>query len=108
MVKYVDGKPVPKEYRKYKVKTVKGPDDYHTMMEVIERRYRRLLLEKEKLPSLIIVDGGRTQIKAAYTILKKLHIEDEINLIGLLKDDRHRTRAIMTTKYEELAIDKKK
>lgn len=107
MVKYVDGKPVPKEYRKYKVKTVKGPDDYHTMMEVIERRYRRLLLEKEKLPSLIIVDGGRTQIKAAYTILKKLHIEDEINLIGLLKDDRHRTRAIMTTKYEELAIDKK-
>lgn len=107
MVKYVDGKSVPKEYRKYKIKTVDGPDDYHTMMEVIERRYRRLLLEKEKLPSLIIVDGGKTQIKAAYTVLKKLHIEDEINLIGLLKDDRHRTRALMTTKYEEITIDKK-
>lgn len=107
MVKYIDGKPAPKEYRKYKVKTVTGPDDYHTMMEVIERRYKRLLLEKEKLPSLIIVDGGKTQIKAAYTVLKKLHIEDEINLIGLLKDDRHRTRALMNTKYEEIFLDKK-
>ncbi len=107
MVKYVDGKPVPKEYRKYKVKTVVGPDDYHTMMEVIERRYKRLLLEEEKLPSLIIVDGGKTQIKAALTVLQKLKIDDQINLMGLLKDDRHKTRALMNSKFEEILIDKK-
>lgn len=107
MVKYVNGKAVPKEYRKYKIKTVKGPDDYHSMMEVIERRYKRLLLEKEKLPSLIIVDGGKTQIKAALLVLEKLGLADEINVIGLLKDDRHKTRAIMNSKFEEILIDKK-
>lgn len=107
MVKYVDGKAVPKEYRKYKIKTVKGPDDYHSMMEVIERRYKRLLLEKEKLPSLIIVDGGKTQIKAASLVLEKLGLSDEINLLGLLKDDRHKTRAIMNVNFEEIIIDKK-
>ncbi len=107
MVKYIDGKAVPKEYRKYKVKTVNGPDDYHTMMEVIERRYKRLLLEKAKLPSLIIVDGGKTQIKAALTILKKLKLEEEIDLIGLLKDDHHKTRALMNSKFTEIPIDKK-
>lgn len=107
MVKYIDGKAVPKEYRKYKIKTVNGPDDYHSMMEVIERRYKRLLLEKEKLPSLIIVDGGKTQIKAALIVLEKLGLINEINVIGLLKDDRHRTRAIMNSKFEEILIDKK-
>lgn len=107
MVKYIDGKPVPKEYRKYKVKTINGPDDYHTMQEVIERRYKRLLLQNDKMPNLIIVDGGKTQIKAASIVLKKLGIEDKINLIGLLKDDRHRTRALMNNKYEEIFIDKK-
>ncbi len=107
MVKYVDGKAVPKEYRKYKIKTVSGPDDYHTMMEVIERRYKRLLMENASLPSLIIVDGGKTQINAALTILKKLNLDEEINLIGLLKDNHHKTRALMTSNYEEIAIDKK-
>ena len=107
MVKYVDGKAVPKEYRKYKIKTVSGPDDYHTMMEVIERRYKRLLMENASLPSLIIVDGGKTQINAALTILKKLNLDGEINLIGLLKDNHHKTRALMTSNYEEIAIDKK-
>ena len=77
------------------------------MMEVIERRYKRLLLEEEKLPSLIIVDGGKTQIKAALTVLQKLKIDDQINLMGLLKDDRHKTRALMNSKFEEILIDKK-
>lgn len=107
MVKYIDGKAVPKEYRKYKVKTVTGPDDYHTMMEVIERRYKRLLIEKEKLPSLIIVDGGKTQIKACLEVLDRLGLRNEIDVIGLLKDDRHKTRAIMNDKYEEILINKK-
>ncbi len=107
MVRYVDGIASPKDYRKYKVKTVDGPDDYHTMMEVVERRYKRLLLEDEKLPNLIIVDGGKTQVKAAYTVLKNLEIDDKINLIGLLKDDKHRTRGIVTTNGLEIFIDKK-
>ena len=107
MVKYIDGKAVPKEYRKYKVKTVTGPDDYHTMIEVIERRYKRLLIEKEKLPSLVIVDGGKTQIKACLEVLDKLDLRSEIDVIGLLKDDRHKTRAIMNERFEEILIDKK-
>lgn len=107
MVKYIDGKAVPKEYRKYKVKTVSGPDDYHTMQEVIERRYKRLLIQNDPLPNLIIVDGGKTQIKAALIVLKKLGIDDKINLIGLLKDDRHKTRALMNVKFEEVIIDKR-
>lgn len=107
MVRYVDGKPSYKDYRKYKVKTVKGPDDYHTMMEVIERRYKRLLVENANLPDMIIVDGGKTQVKAASIILKKLNIENEITLIGLLKDDHHRTRGMVDRNFNEIFIDKK-
>lgn len=107
MVRYVDGKPSYKDYRKYKVKTVKGPDDYHTMMEVIERRYKRLLAENANLPDMIIVDGGKTQVKAASIVLKKLNIENEITLIGLLKDDHHRTRGMVDRKFNEIFIDKK-
>ena len=107
MVRYVDGKPSYKDYRKYKVKTVKGPDDYHTMMEVIERRYKRLLVENANLPDMIIVDGGKTQVKAASIVLKKLNIENEITLIGLLKDDYHRTRGMVDKNFNEIFIDKK-
>lgn len=107
MVRYVDGKPSYKDYRKYKVKTVKGPDDYHTMMEVIERRYKRLLAENANLPDMIIVDGGKTQVKAASIVLKKLNIENEITLIGLLKDDHHRTRGMVDKNFNEIFIDKK-
>ncbi len=107
MVRYVDGKPSYKYYRKYKVKTVKGPDDYHTMMEVIERRYKRLLVENANLPDMIIVDGGKTQVKAASIVLKKLNIENEITLIGLLKDDHHRTRGMVDRNFNEIFIDKK-
>lgn len=107
MVRYVEGKPSYKDYRKYKVKTVKGPDDYHTMMEVIERRYKRLLAENANLPDMIIVDGGKTQVKAASIVLKKLNIENEITLIGLLKDDHHRTRGMVDRNFNEIFIDKK-
>ena len=77
------------------------------MMEVIERRYKRLLIEKSKFPSLIIVDGGKTQIKACLEVLNKLGIKNDIDVIGLLKDDRHKTRAIMKDNFEEVLIDKK-
>ena len=77
------------------------------MMEVIERRYKRLLAENANLPDMIIVDGGKTQVKAASIVLKKLNIENEITLIGLLKDDHHRTRGMVDRNFNEIFIDKK-
>ncbi|RAP75400.1 excinuclease ABC subunit UvrC [Paenibacillus montanisoli] len=95
MVVFTDGKPDKKEYRKYKVKTVKGPDDYETMREVIRRRYERVLKEELAMPDLIIVDGGRGQISAALDIL-----ENELGLMvpvcGLVKDAKHKTAQLMT------------
>lgn len=94
MVSFLDGKPDKKNYRKYKVKTVEGPDDYESMREVIRRRYLRLLKEEEALPDLIVIDGGKGQLSAAQSVL-----EDELNLsipvCGLVKDDKHRTSQLM-------------
>ena len=90
MVRYIDGVKSTNDYRKYKVKTVVGADDYHTMQEVIRRRYKRLLDEKSVLPDMIIVDGAEPQVNAAQAILDELKITT-INLIGLGKDDHHRT-----------------
>jgi excinuclease ABC subunit C len=94
MVSFVDGKPNRKGYRKYKVKTVQGPDDYESMREVVRRRYLRLLKEKQPLPDLIVIDGGKGQISAAQSVL-----EDELGLsipvCGLAKDDKHRTSQLM-------------
>ncbi|WP_408640755.1 excinuclease ABC subunit UvrC [Salipaludibacillus keqinensis] len=94
MVSFVDGKPDKKNYRKYKIKTVQGPDDYESMREVVRRRYLRLLKEELPLPDLIVIDGGKGQISAAQEIL-----EDELNLTipvcGLVKDEKHRTSSLM-------------
>ncbi|MEQ6375727.1 excinuclease ABC subunit UvrC [Bacillaceae bacterium S4-13-56] len=94
MVVFIDGRPNKKEYRKYKVKTVKGPDDYETMREVIRRRYQRVLKENLPLPDLVLIDGGKGQMKAATEVL-----EDELSLdipvCGLAKDDKHRTSELL-------------
>ncbi|WP_160034829.1 excinuclease ABC subunit UvrC [Paenibacillus sp. An7] len=94
MVVFIDGKPEKKEYRKYKIRTVQGPDDYETMREVIRRRYERVLKEDLKRPDLIIVDGGKGQISAAQDIL-----HDELGLFipvcGLVKDAKHKTAQLM-------------
>jgi excinuclease ABC subunit C len=94
MVVFTDGKPDRKEYRKYKVKTVQGPDDYETMREVIRRRYERVLKENLPQPDLVVVDGGRGQISAAIDIL-----ENELGLYipvcGLVKDAKHKTAQLM-------------
>jgi excinuclease ABC subunit C len=95
MVVFTDGKPDRKEYRKYKVKTVQGPDDYETMREVIRRRYERVLKEELAAPDLIVVDGGKGQISAALDVL-----ENELGLFipvcGLVKDAKHKTAQLMT------------
>lgn len=94
MVVFIDGKPAKKEYRKYKVRTVQGPDDYETMREVIRRRYERVLKENLPLPDLVVVDGGKGQISAAVDIL-----ENELGLYipvcGLVKDAKHKTAQLM-------------
>jgi excinuclease ABC subunit C len=94
MVVFIDGKPERKEYRKYKVKTVEGPDDYQTMREVIRRRYERVLKENLTLPDLIIVDGGKGQISGAVDVL-----ENELGLFipvcGLVKNVKHKTSQLM-------------
>ncbi|BBP91375.1 hypothetical protein BsIDN1_49930 [Bacillus safensis] len=95
MVVFQDGKPYKKEYRKYKIKTVSGPDDYASMREVIRRRYTRVLKDELPLPDLILIDGGKGQINAAIDVL-----ENELNLsvpvAGLVKKmKKHRTSNLM-------------
>ncbi|OKL38284.1 excinuclease ABC subunit UvrC [Domibacillus mangrovi] len=94
MVVFIDGKAEKKEYRKYKVKTVTGPDDYGSMREVIRRRYARVLQEHLPLPDLIIIDGGKGQIEAARDILLN-ELGLDIPIAGLAKDDRHRTSQLL-------------
>ena len=88
------GKPSKKEYRKFNIKTVEGPDDYASMKEVVRRRYTRLMEEESPLPDLIITDGGKGQMEAVREI-----IEDELNLnipiAGLAKDNKHRTSELL-------------
>ncbi len=84
-VVFKDGKPSKKEYRIFNIKTVVGPDDFASMKEVIERRYKRMVKEKAKLPQLIVVDGGKGQLSSAFDVLKKLNLHQKINLIGIAK-----------------------
>lgn len=84
-VVFKDGKPSKKDYRHFIVRTVEGPDDFATMKEVIYRRYRRLVDENQPLPELIIVDGGKGQLSAAYEIIRELGIEDKVSMIGIAK-----------------------
>lgn len=95
MVVFTDGKPDRKEYRKYKVKTVQGPDDYETMREVIRRRYERVLKEELTAPDLIVVDGGKGQISAALDVLVN-ELGLYIPVCGLVKDAKHKTAQLMT------------
>ena len=94
MVKFIDGKADKNGYRKYKIQTVSGPDDYETMREVIRRRYSRVLKEKMPLPDLIIVDGGKGQMSAALEVLE-LELGLDIPVCGLIKDERHSTSELI-------------
>ncbi|WP_169834436.1 excinuclease ABC subunit UvrC [Paenibacillus donghaensis] len=94
MVVFIDGKPARKEYRKYKVRTVQGPDDYETMREVIRRRYERVLKEDLPMPDLIVVDGGKGQISSAIDILQN-ELGLFIPVCGIVKDDKHKTAQLL-------------
>ena len=102
MVVYENGKPNKNEYRKYKISFDKN-DDYHMMQEVMYRRYQRALVEKTKLPDLIIADGGEIQINAIKEILNSLNLD--IKVVGLKKDDKHRTNILVDSNLEEISIN---
>lgn len=91
---YKGMKPSRKDYRKYNIKTVKGPDDYASMQEVVRRRYSRLMKEKQPLPDLIITDGGKGQMDVVREVVEgELHLN--IPIAGLAKNDRHRTNELL-------------
>lgn len=102
MVVFINGKPDKKEYRKYKI-TSGSKDDYHTMQEVIYRRYYRVLSENLEKPDLIIVDGGIIQVNAAKEVLDSLYLN--IPVLGLKKNDKHTTTALISCE-KEYKIDK--
>lgn len=85
IVVFKDAKPSKKDYRHFNVKTVEGPNDFATMEEAVFRRYKRMLDEGEKLPQLIIIDGGKGQLSSAVSSLKKLGIDKKVTVIGIAK-----------------------
>lgn len=109
MVVYVDGKPKPNDYRKFKIKSVEGPNDYASMKEVLTRRFEHGLNEEKTsdrfsvFPDLILMDGGRGQVNIATQVLEELHLS--IPVCGMVKDDNHRTRGLYYNNVE-IPIDK--
>lgn len=106
MVSFVDGKPNKKGYRKYKIKSVEGPDDYKSMREVVRRRYSRVLNEGLPLPDLIIVDGGKGHMNGVIDVLEN-ELGLDIPVAGLKKNDKHQTADLLYGKEAELVPLKK-
>ena len=110
MVVFVDGKPKKNNYRKFKIKTIDGPNDYGSMKEVLTRRFAHGLKEREKkqgekfsqFPDLLLMDGGKGQVNVALEVLKEFNLS--IPVCGMVKDDHHRTRGLYFNN-EELPID---
>ena len=87
-------KPSKKDYKRFNIKTVVGPDDYASMKEVVHRRYHRLVTEEEPLPDLIVADGGKGQMEVIRQVIQdELHLD--IPIAGLAKNDRHRTNELL-------------
>ena len=92
-VVFIKGKPSKRDYRKYNIKTVEGPDDYASMKEVVMRRYKRAIEENTPLPDLLITDGGKGQMSAVKEVIDELGLD--IPIAGLAKDNRHRTNELL-------------
>ena len=92
-VVFIKGKPSKKDYRKYNIKTVEGPDDYTSMKEVVKRRYQRAIEENAPLPDLLITDGGKGQMSAVKEVVDELNLD--IPIAGLAKDGKHRTSELL-------------
>lgn len=107
MIVYENGAKNKKLYRKYIIKNKEASSDYEYMKEVIYRRYSSVLQKKESLPNLIIVDGGHIQVKAALESLSKLNLDKVVPVIGLAKNDKHKTDKIVKWDFTEIPLDKK-
>ncbi|WP_159546112.1 excinuclease ABC subunit UvrC [Streptococcus halichoeri] len=106
MVVFVDGKPSKKDYRKFKIKTVLGPDDYASMREVIYRRYSRVLKDELVAPDLIIIDGGQGQVNVARDVIEN-QLGLAIPVAGLQKNDKHQTHELLFGKPLEVVALKR-
>ena len=84
-VVFKNAKPSKKEYRHFNIKTVSGPDDFASMREVVFRRYKRLIKEKKSIPDLVLIDGGKGQLSAAYSAIKELNLENKMIVLGIAK-----------------------
>ena len=105
MVVFVDGRPLKRDYRRFQIQSCGGPDDYGAMAEVLERRFRRYLDGDGKfspLPDLLLIDGGVQHARVAEEVAAKLHLS--VPVLGMVKDDRHRTRALVTAQGMEIDI----
>ncbi|MCI9555717.1 MAG: excinuclease ABC subunit UvrC [Lawsonibacter sp.] len=105
MVVYVDGKPLKRDYRRFRLKDMEGPDDYASMEQVLTRRFRRYLDGDEKFsekPDLLLIDGGHEHVKVAARVLEAMSLD--IPAFGMVKDDRHRTRALVHPDGREIGI----
>ncbi|MDE6282087.1 MAG: excinuclease ABC subunit UvrC, partial [Oscillospiraceae bacterium] len=103
---HIDGRPLKRDYRHFKLKDMPHADDYASMEQVVERRFRRYLDGDEKFaakPDLLLMDGGAGQVKAACEAMAKLGL-DGIPVYGMVKDDRHRTRALVAGDGREIGI----
>ena len=105
MVVYQDGKPLKRDYRRFQIKSITGPDDYASMQEVLQRRLQRYLDGDEKfspLPDLLLIDGGVGHCRAVSQVVQGLGLA--LPIFGMVKDDRHRTRALVTPQGQEIGI----
>lgn len=106
MTVFVHGRPLKRDYRKFRMKDVSGPDDYASMREAVGRRFQRLLdgdLKFCEVPDLLLIDGGSVHAAAALDTLRELGLE--LPVYGMVKDDKHRTRALTTPEGEEIGIN---
>ncbi len=104
MVVYKDGKPAKNHYRKYKLKNTKKADDYGAFKEVIYRRYQKALFEKQALPDMILVDGGKGQVSSALNIIESLGLT--IPVVGLKKNDKHQLDALVYNNNNDVPLEK--
>jgi excinuclease ABC subunit C len=94
LVRYKNGKTDKSNYRKFNIKTVEGPDDYASFTEVLNRRFKRLLDDKQELPSLVVIDGGKGQLGVAKKVFESLGLLSSIDLISISKNDKHQSQTI--------------
>jgi excinuclease ABC subunit C len=103
-VRFVNEKPNKSDYRKYNIKTFKGVDDYASFDEVLNRRFKRLLDEKQQLPDLVVIDGGKGQLNVAKNVFDNLGITEKIDLVSISKDKGHKSSIIHTTDGQTIEI----